>query len=137
QVEVYRPGPYLALGILLLPVVVALGGAALYLTKDGTIPFWLPLIFVVWAPLLPLLWLSMQAVRTSAADIAAGRPWRRWVTISWENIERAERLGLRLRLTGSRGEQVTFVPLLLRDGKRLQRQLFLRLPAHVLIGTLS
>src|SRR5262249_36428856 len=138
EVEMYRPGPHLALGILLLPVVVALGGAALYLNLDGgTIPFWLPLVFLLWVPLLPLLWLTLQTVRTSAMDITSGRPWRPWVAIPWENIERAERIGLRLRLTGSRGEQMTFIPLLLRDGKRLERQMFLRLPAHVLTGTLS
>ncbi|HKB49762.1 MAG TPA: hypothetical protein VKC57_18780, partial [Ktedonobacterales bacterium] len=123
--------------VLLLPVAIALGGAGIFLNTDGSVPAWLPFTLLLWLPGLPLLWLALQSVRTSARGVAAGRPWAQWDEIAWEHIERADQRGLLVRLTGSNGERLAFSPLLLRDGRRLERQLLLRLPTHVLTGRLA
>jgi hypothetical protein len=137
EVQVYRPGPYLALGVLLLPVAIALGGAAIFLNTDGSVPAWLPFTLLLWLPGLPLLWLALQSVRTSTRGVAAGRPWAHWDEIVWEHIERADQRGLVIRLVGSNGERLAFSPLLLREGRRLERHLLLRLPTQVLTGRLA
>lgn len=137
DVQIYRPGPYIALVILLLPALITLGGATLYLGTGTHIPGWLPFTLLLWAPGLPLLWLATLAVRLSAAGIAAGRPWSRWVEIQWQDVERVEPRGLSIRIHGARGGKISFSPFLLRDGKRLERQLLLRLPTHVLTGGLA
>lgn len=137
DIQIYRPGPALALIILLLPVVVALSGAAVYTGLDGAVPPWLPFTLLLWAPCLPALWLTMQSVRTSTMGIGVGRPWKQWEEITWESVERAERRGPLLRIASSQGQTIMFAPLLLRDGKRLRRQLLLRLPAQVLSGRLA
>jgi hypothetical protein len=79
----------------------------------------------------------MQSARTSTMTFAVGRPWRAWVDLPWDSIERVERLGLTIRATASDGRRVTFRPFLLRDGNRLRREFLLRLPPHVLTGTLG
>jgi hypothetical protein len=137
DIQVYRPGPYLALAILAVPVMVALGGAAISLNATGTIPVWLPFVLLIWLPGLPVLWMTMQSVRTSSSGIAAGRPWRTWDDIPWSLIERVEQRGALLRITGSNGRRLRVAPVLLRDGGRLKRQILLRLPAHVLAGALA
>lgn len=137
DIQIYRPGPALALIILLLPVVVALSGAAVYTGLDGAVPPWLPFTLLLWAPCLPALWLTMQSVRTSTVGIGVGRPWKQWEEVTWESVERVERRGPFLRIVGSQGQTIVFAPLLLRDGRRLRRQLLLRLPAHVLSGRLA
>jgi hypothetical protein len=137
DIQIFRPGPALALIILLTPAVVALAGAAVYLNVDGTIPSWLPFTLLLWIPCMPALWFAMQSVRTDSTGLAAGRPWRRWEEVRWEDIERVEARGPLLRVVGAQGQRITFSTALLRDGDRLRRQLLLRLPAHVLAGRLS
>jgi len=137
DIQVYRPGPALALIILLTPAVVALAGAAVYLNVDGAIPPWLPLTLLLWIPCMPALWFAMQSVRTDSTGLAVGRPWQRWEEVRWEDIERVEARGPLLRVVGAQGQRLTFSTALLRDGDRLRRQLLLRLPAHVLAGRLS
>jgi len=136
EVQIYRPSPYLALAILVVPVVAALAGAAISLNATGAIPAWLPFILLIWLPGLPLVWMTMQSVRTSSYGIAAGLPWRTWDDIPWSLVERAEQRGVMLRITGSDGHKLALAPILLRDGKRLKRQLVMRLPTQVLAGAL-
>lgn len=135
--QVYRPGPYVALAILIMPVIVALGGAAISLNATGTIPVWLPFVLLAWLPGLPVVWLSMLSVRTSSYGVAAGHPWRTWDDIPWSLVERAEQRGMTIRIIGSNGRDLRVTPFLLRNGKRFKRQLLLRLPAHVLSGALA
>lgn len=137
DVEVYRPGPYFALVILLIPVLVALIGTVVSLNAQGTIPVWLPFVVFLWLPLLPAIWFVMQSVRTNPYGIAAGRPWRTWQEIPWQLVERVERVGILIRITSSDGQTLVLIPLLLREGQRLKRQLLLRLPSHVLVGELA
>lgn len=137
DVQVYRPGPYVALAILLLPALIALAGAAVYLNTGAQIPGWLPFILVLWVPGFPVLWLGMLSVRTNAAGIASGRPWSRWVEIAWQDVEHAQQRGPLVRIEGAQGGRITFAPQLLRDGTRLERHLLLRLPTHVLTGALA
>lgn len=137
EIEVYRPGPYFALTILLVPVAAALIGTAISLFANGTVPVWMPFLVFLWLPLLPLVWLVMQSVRTNPYGIAAGRPWRTWHEIPWLLIERVEQVGPVIRIFSSNGQQLILIPRLLRDGKRLRRQFFLRLPAHVFAGSLA
>jgi hypothetical protein len=137
EVQLYRPSPFVALAILLLPVVVTLIAAMAFLSTIGTIPSWLPFLILLWIPCLPLLWLVMQSAQTSTVSFAAARPWRPWVELPWDSIERVEQSGLIIRATASDGRKLTFIPLLLRDGARLRREFLLRLPPHVLSGALG
>ena len=137
DVQLYRPGPALALTLLMLPVVVALAGAVIALDTVNTIPLWLPLIALLWVPLLPLLWVIMQSARTTSQGIAVGRLWRKWIEIQWSQVERANRVGPFLTIVSQSGQKLTIIPALLRDGARLERALILRLPASVLTGRLS
>ena len=137
DIQLYRPGPALALTVLMLPVMVALAGAVIALDTMNSIPLWLPFVALLWVPLLPLLWVVMQSVRTTSQGVAVGRLWRKWVEIQWAQVERAERVGPFLRIVGQSGQRITIIPSLLRDGARLERALILRLPASVLTGRLS
>ena len=137
DIQVFRPGSMLALSVLLLPVLVALVGAAVFILIDGQIPEWLPFSALLWVPCAPIFWLAMQSVRTNASGVAAGRPWSSWVEIPWALIERVEQFGPLVTITGSNAKRMTFAPVLLRDGQRLKRSLLLRLPSQVLIGKLS
>jgi len=133
----YHPGPQFALIVLLAPVLVALVGAAIALNTMGTVPLWLPFVVLLWGPLLPLMWFAMQSVRTSQGGLAVGRPWRAWTEIGWNTIERVERVGPVLRITGSDGRRLSFMPGLLHEGARLQRLLLLHLPQQVFFGALA
>ncbi len=133
---IYRPGPYLALGLLAIPVLIALAGAFLALNTHGSVPVWLPLLLLLWIPCLPLALLTLKAVRTSNTGIAVGRPWKLWDEVPWQMVERVEKHGPRVIIIGTDGTRITFVPRLMRDGLRLHRQLLLRLPPHVLGGGL-
>lgn len=133
----YRPGPYFALIVLLAPMLVALAGAAIALNTTGEVPLWLPFVVLLWGPLLPLLWFAMQSVRTSPMGLAVGRPWRAWVEIGWNDIERVERAGPVLRITSGDGRRLSFLPGLLHEGARLQRLLLLHLPQQVFVGGLA
>lgn len=137
DVEIYRPGPYFALFILLVPVLVALVGTGISLNAAGAVPVWLPFVVFLWLPLLPAVWFVMQSVRTNPYGIAAGRPWRTWQEIPWLLVERVEQSGPVLRVYASNGQRLVIVPRLLREGARIKRQLLLRLPLHVLAGGLA
>jgi hypothetical protein len=134
--KIYRPGPQLALGSILTPVVPTLIGAAIALDTTSAIPVWLPLLLLIWIPLLPLMWLALKSVRVDGHGIAVARPWQRWREIPWSEIRSAEaRLGS-LRLFSETGERISFAPALLRDGARLERSLLMRLPSQALSGVL-
>lgn len=137
DIQVFRPGSLLALTILLLPVLVALAGAVVFILMNAHIPEWLPFLALLWIPCAPIFWLAMQSVRTNTVGVAAGRPWRSWVEIPWTLIERVEQFGPLLTITGSNAKRLTFAPMLLRDGQRLKRLLLLRLTSQVLTGKLS
>lgn len=137
DIQVFRPGSVLALSVLLLPVLVALVGAVVFILLNGRVPEWLPFLALLWVPCVPILWLAMQSVRTNAVGVAAGRPWSSWVEIPWALIERVDQFGPLITVTGSNAKRMTFAPILLRDGLRLKRSLLLRLPSQVLIGKLS
>lgn len=137
DIELYRPGPYFALVILLVPVAAALVGTAISLFVDGSVPVWLPFLVFLWLPLLPAVWFVLQSVRTNSYGIAAGRPWRTWQEIPWFLVERVEQFGPVIRIFSSNGKTLVVTPLLLRNGGRLKRQLWLRLPAHAFAGSLA
>jgi hypothetical protein len=135
--QLYRPGPFLAAGILALPVLVPLAVAAIALEQDAKIPVWLPFVLLLWVPCLLVAWRGMLSVRTSAMGIAAGRPWARWREIPWPLVERVEQSLGRMTIHSSDGIQLSFAPVLLRDGGRLKRQMLLRLPGQVLSPALA
>ena len=138
EVQFYRPSPSVALAILLFPVVVTLVGAIVFLNTTGAIPIWLPFLMIaLWILCLPAFWLVMQSARTTTHDFATGRPLRPWTALSWDTIERVEQSGFSIRATASDGRHITFTPFLLRDGARLRREFLLRLPQHILTGTLT
>jgi hypothetical protein len=132
----YRPGSLLAISIVLTPVLLALAGAAIALNTAGTVPIWLPILPLLWMLLLPALWLSLKSVRMSVVSLAVGRPWQHWREIPWDEIEHAERRWLTIRISSLSGETLSFMPGLLRDGGRLERRLLLKMPPHVMTGTL-
>ncbi|PWT71268.1 MAG: hypothetical protein C5B60_11120 [Chloroflexi bacterium] len=137
EAQLYRPSPFVAISILLLPVIVTLVAAILFLSTFGGIPLWLPFLILLWIPCLPVLWLAMQSAQTSTLTLAAGRPWRPWVELPWDSIERVEQLGFIIQATASDGRKLTIMPVLLRDGARLRREFLLRLPPQVLSGSLG
>jgi hypothetical protein len=132
QAHVYRPGPLLAALVLVLPATVALVAAVICVAVWGNIPLFLPLVVLAWLCLLPATWLIMISVRTSSVGIAAARPWRKWSEIPWPLIERAEHRPLTIRLRASNGHRITAIPAILQDGRRLRREILMRLPMHVL-----
>ncbi len=136
EVQVYRPSPLIALTIVMLPVIEALA-AIFFLGGTGSIPHWLPFLILLWIVCLPVLWIAMQSARTTSLSFSAGRPWRPWTELPWDSIERVEQSGLAIRAIASDGRHITIIPLLLRDGARLRREFLLRLPQHVLSGTLG
>jgi hypothetical protein len=130
EVHVYRPGPALAAAIALAPGILAAAGVSLAMARK--IPDFVPVLLLLWVPVLPFTWLAMVSVRTSATGIAAARPWRQWDELPWELIERAERHGLRYVLMASDGRRIGFAPAILREGGRLRRAILVRLPPQVL-----
>ncbi|HEX6800325.1 MAG TPA: hypothetical protein VF116_21615 [Ktedonobacterales bacterium] len=134
--QFYQPGTLLALAILVLPVAVTLGLAALALQIGRAVPLWLPFLALLWLPAVPLLWLLMQSARTTAIGIAVARPWRTWTQLRWDDIQRVDQRGMVMHISG-RGETLVLAPRLLRDGARLRRQILLRLPPHALSLHLS
>lgn len=137
--HIYRPGSALALSILMLPVVLTLGLAALALQLGRAVPLWLPVLALLWLPAVPLLWLAMQSARTTAKGVAVGRPWRTWMEMNWDEIEHVDQRGIVLRITGrsATGETLVIAPRLLHDGARLRREVLMRLPPQVLSVRLS
>lgn len=134
--QIYQPGPQLALAVLVLPVALTLGLAALALQVAHAVPLWMPFLALLWLPAVPLLWLLMQSTRTTSDGIAVARPWRTWTQLRWDEIQRVDQRGLVMRISG-RGETLVLAPRLLRDGARLRRQILLRLPPHALSVRLS
>jgi hypothetical protein len=136
DVNIYRPGSFLALAMLLVPLIVALAGATSYALLGEHIPVWIPLLLLLWIPCLGGLWLLMKSVRTTPVSIGVGRPWQRWQEVSYADIERIEQRGPSLRILTLDGTLLSFTPFLLRDGTRLEVGLLLRLPPHVIVGKL-
>lgn len=136
DVNIYRPGSFLALAMLLVPLLVALAGATSYVLLGEHIPVWIPLLLLLWIPCIGALWLLMKSVRTTPVSIGVGRPWQRWREISYADIERMEQWGPSLRILTTDGVRLGFTPFLLRDGTRLEVALLLRLPPHVIVGKL-
>lgn len=134
--SVYRPGPFLALAIILGPVALALAGAAISLNIEGTIPFWLPLVLLLWVPCAPMLWLALKSVRLSPLGIAVGRPWQRFREIYWTDIALVERRRGVLRIIGADRTFLSFAPALLRDGAQLEAEVLHKSPVRALTGTL-
>jgi len=136
DVNIYRPGSFLALAMLLVPLLVALVGATSYVLLGEHIPVWIPLLLLLWIPCIGGLWLLMKSVRITPVSIAVGRPWQRWQEVSYTDIERIEQRGLSLHVLSLDGAGMRFTPFLLRDGARLERVLLLKLPPHVIVGKL-
>jgi hypothetical protein len=135
--QVYRPGPYFALLVLLLPLAVTLAIAAIVLNSGNAIPIWLPFVLLLWLPAIPVIWLLVKTVRTTSQGIATGRPWRMWNEIPWDAVERADQRGLVIRLVSIDGRSISFLPILLQGGGYLERQMLLKLPPHVFGGRLA
>lgn len=133
---IYRPGHYFALGLMALPVVVALAGALVTYDTGHDVPLWLPFALLLWIPCLPFALLTLKSVRTTATGVAVGRPFQRWMEVPWTRIERVEKQRSTMRIFSTDGMVLRFQPPLLREGLRLERQLLLRLPTSVLSGTL-
>lgn len=136
DLQVYEPGAALALTILMLPIALTLGLAALALHITRTVPIWLPSLALLWLPAVPLLWLLLLSARTTATGIAVARPWRTWTQLRWDQIQHVDQRGLVMRISGA-GETLVLAPRLLREGARLRRQILLRLPPHALSVRLS
>ena len=136
ETVIYRPGPWLALTLLLAPILSALVGAAVYIGLNGAVPLWLPLLLLLWIPLFAAIWFALRSVRYGAENIAAARPWQRWTEIALDDVEAVELRGAYLRLYDTNHRVISFAPALLQDGQRLRRQLLLRLPQRVLDDTL-
>lgn len=132
----YRPGPSFALIILLIPVVTALVGGALYLSNPGPLPIWSPFLLLLWIPAVVAVGAAMKTVRLSSLGLAVGRPWGQWAQMDWDTIERVEKRGPFIVLYDTNRQRVTFAPALLADGLRLRRQLLLRLQPQTLGGSL-
>jgi hypothetical protein len=137
--RIYGPGSVLALAILMLPVVLAVGLALGALQFTHTVPPWIPVLSLVWLPALPLLWEAMKSVRTSAIGVAVGRPWRTWIELRWDEIQHVEQRGMSLYISSRSpaAPRLKFAPRLLIDGARLRREILLRLPPTVLSVRLS
>lgn len=130
--DLYRPGALLGVLMLLFPAALALVSAAASLAVWNTIPLFVPLFLILWVPALFMAWLTAVSVRTTATSICARRPGRMWRELPWALIDRAERRGLALTLKTSDGRQITFVPACLHGGKRLYRDILMRLSMRVL-----
>lgn len=128
----YRPGLALAAMLLLTPalIAVALAGVAIFIFH--AIPLLVPFLLLVVLPTIPLIWILLVSVQTDVRSISAAPLLRPWREIPWTLIEHGERRGPVVTLTASDGVRVRFVPLLLRDGARLYRELLVRLPSYVL-----
>jgi hypothetical protein len=136
DVNIYQPGSFLALSMLLVPLLVALAGATSYVLLGEHIPIWIPLLLLLWIPCIGGLWLLMKSVRTTPVSIAVGRPWQRWDEVFYADIERIEQRGPSLYILTVNGARMSFTPFLLRDGTHLEVGLLLRLPPHVIVGKL-
>ena len=138
---VCRPAPYLEAIAIMAPLIAIVIASVLLLNEKPQAPAWMPLlilvvILLVFIPLLIVTWLFMKSVRLSPVGIAVGRPFQRWREAPWQEIARAERRGMFLRIYTSDGNSIAFAPRLLTDGDRLITVILAHLRPHILDGSL-
>jgi len=138
---VCRPAPYLEVIAIMAPLIAIVIASVLLLNEKPQAPAWMPLlilvvILLVFIPLLIVTWLFMKSVRLSPVGIAVGRPFQRWREAPWQEIARAERHGMFLRIYTSGGDSIAFAPRLLTDGDRLITVILAHLRPHILDGAL-
>lgn len=132
---VYRPGVAVALLLLAGPLISAVAGATIAFAA-GSLPIWLPFTLLLWLPVQALVWVLLSSVRVTPTSIASGRPLGRWRVLSFADVERVERRGMRLILGGRSGPPMVFRPALLQGGDTLRRSILLRLPLETMWGGL-
>lgn len=133
---IFRPAPYLAVVAILLPSAAAGVASALLLNENQQPPIWIPLLLLLFIPLLTVAWLFMRSVRLSPVGIAVGRPFQRWREAMWHEISRAERRGLYIRIYTTHGDSIAFAPRLLMDGGNLRQIILAHLRPQILDGAL-
>lgn len=136
DMPVYRPAPYLALIAILLPATAAGVASALLLDENQRTPVWIPVLILLFIPMLAVAWLFMRSVRLSPVGIAVGRPFQRWREAPWHEITRAERRGMFIRIYTRGGDAIAFAPRLLADSNDLLKTLLDHLAPQVLDGAL-
>jgi len=138
---VCRPAPYLEGLAILMPMLAFVIASVLLLNEKPQAPNWMPLlilvvILLIFIPLLIVAWLFMKSVRLSPVGIAVGRPFQRWREAPWQDIVRATRSGMFVRIYMSGGDSIAFAPRLLTDGDRLISVILAHLRPHILDGAL-
>lgn len=138
---VCRPAPYLEAIAIMAPLIALVIASVLLLNEKPQAPNWMPLlilvvILLIFIPLLIVTWLFMKSVRLSPSGIAVGRPFQRWREAPWQEIVRAERRGMFLRIYTSNGDSIAFAPRLLTDGDKLITVILAHLRPHILVGSL-
>lgn len=133
---IFRPALYLALVAILLPAAAAGVAAGLLLNDNHPAPVWVPLIILLFIPILAVAWLFMRSVRLTPMGISVGRPFQRWHEAMWHEINRAERRGLYIRISTASGDSISFAPRLLMDGEQLRATVLTNLSPKVLDGPL-
>ncbi|HEY1387683.1 MAG TPA: hypothetical protein VGF38_03985 [Ktedonobacterales bacterium] len=123
------------------PLIAIVIASVLLLNEKSQAPNWMPLlilvvILLIFIPLLIVTWLFMKSVRLSPSGIAVGRPFQRWREAPWQEIVRAERSGIFLRIYTTRDASIAFAPRLLTDGDRLITVILAHLAPHILVGSL-
>lgn len=136
SMPIFRPAPYLAVAAILLPIVAAGVASALLLNENQQAPIWVPLLILLFIPLLTVAWLFMRSVRLSPMGISVGRPFQRWHEAMWHEISRAERHGLFIRIYTTHGDSIAFAPRLLMDGDKLRNVILTHLRPQALDGAL-
>jgi len=138
---VCRPAPYLEGLAILMPMLAFVIASVLLLNEKPQAPNWMPLlilvvILLIFIPLLIVAWLFMKSVRLSPVGIAVGRPFQRWREAPWQDIVRATRSGMFVRIYMSGGDSIAFAPRLLTDGDQLIMVILDHLRPHILDGAL-
>lgn len=138
---VCRPAPYLEGLAILMPMLAFVIASVLLLNAKPQAPNWMPLlilvvILLIFIPLLIVAWLFMKSVRLSPMGIAVGRPFQRWREAPWQDIVRATRSGMFVRIYMSGGDSIAFAPRLLTDGDQLIMVILDHLRPHILDGAL-
>lgn len=136
SMPVFRPAPYLAVAAILLPFIAAGSASTLLLNQNRQAPIWVPLLLLLFIPLLALAWLLMRSVRLSPVGISVGRPFQRWHEAMWHEIVRAEKRGILIRISTSGGDSISFAPRLLMDGDQLLGIILNHLRPQILDGAL-
>jgi hypothetical protein len=128
--SVYRAGAPLALVVILVPILAAIGLAVARFAGGVAIPPWAALAIGGWIILTPLFWLLLKTVRVTAYGIATGRIWSEWKEILWGDVNRVEQRGGRIHIHGASGAAISFAPWLLRDNRELRQYLTHRIAPH-------